>query len=71
VKPEAHIPQMTLSDDDEETKDAEDSNHIEKRLNSLLEETRRKLVNFDNRQDTTPDNNSASKSHQMERIQQQ
>lgn len=37
--------------------DAEDSNHIEKRLNSLLEETRRKLVNFDNSQDT-PENSA-------------
>ena len=38
--------------------DAEDSNHIEKRLNSLLEETRRKLVNFDHSQDNTPENSA-------------
>ena len=37
------VPQITISDDEGE----EPTNQIEKRLNSLLEETRRELVNFD------------------------
>ena len=41
------VPQITMSDDEECEREG---NHIEKKLNSLLEETRRELVNFDQAQ---------------------